>query len=171
MDSSLHDLFLVDGTVARLAEAITSVGVIGVFVPASLVFAVFVWRRSQSLALATVTPAATWVTAVITALVKDLTDRERPVAAAAYDIASAAFPSGHASNTTAFVVSAALVVAVVRPEWRTRALVVAVVAAIVMGWTRLALGVHWATDVLAGWALGVAIAVAVFRISQTVTQK
>ena len=166
MDSALFDALKMDGVVGALAEVITSIGVTGVFLPASLVVAVLIWRMTRSVSLALVTPTATWVCAVITAYAKDVFGRARPPGAEALGVLSAAFPSGHASNTTAFALATALALGVARPAWRTRAVWSAVGVALVMGWTRLALGVHWTTDVLAGWVLGAAVAVAVFRVAQ-----
>ena len=166
MDSALYELFKSDGIVGSVAEAITSIGVIGVFLPASVAVAVVLWRLSRSVALSVVPPAATWATALVTAYAKDLFGRARPAGAEALGVVSAAFPSGHASNTTAFALATALALGAARPLWRRRAIWTAVGVSFVMGWTRLALGVHWTTDVLAGWALGAAVAVSVFRVAQ-----
>ena len=166
MDSVLFDALKMGGIVGEVAEVITSVGVIGVFLPASLAVAVLVWRVTRSASLALVTPAATWVCALITAYAKDLFGRARPPGAEALGVLSAAFPSGHASNTTAFALATALALGVARPMWRRRAIWTAVGVSFVMGWTRLALGVHWTTDVIAGWILGAAVAVGVFRVAR-----
>jgi len=67
-----------------------------------------------------------------------------------------AFPSGHA--TTATVGYALLACLLVRPTWsqrrRTLAAVAAIAVALGVGVSRAYLGVHWASDVLGGWALG-----------------
>lgn len=66
------------------------------------------------------------------------------------------FPSGHA------VASAALALVVVLLAWPTRArrpvTVGAVVYVVAVGLSRLVLGVHFPTDLVAGWALAVAVA-------------
>ena len=166
MDSALFEAFKMGGIVGEVAEAVTSVGVIGVLLPASLAVAAIVWRMTRSISIALVTPVATWICALITAYAKDLFGRARPPGAEALGVLSAAFPSGHASNTTAFALATALALGVARPLWRRRAIWTAVVVSFVMGWTRLALGVHWTTDVLAGWLLGAVVAAGVFRVAQ-----
>jgi len=70
-----------------------------------------------------------------------------------------AFPSGHA--TTATVGYALLACLLVRPTWsqrrRTLAAVAAIAVALGVGVSRAYLGVHWASDVLGGWALGAGV--------------
>ncbi|MEY2966959.1 MAG: hypothetical protein RLY50_1009 [Actinomycetota bacterium] len=166
VDTALHNILKVDGVIASVAEAITSVGVVGVFLPLSVVVGLWLWRVTRSWHLALVPLAATWVTALLTSGLKDAFGRARPAGAEALGAVSAAFPSGHASNTAAFTLATALVVSVVWPMRQRQALTAAVVVSFVMGWTRLALGVHWVSDVLAGWALGAAVAVAVFRFAR-----
>ncbi|MDE0801769.1 MAG: phosphatase PAP2 family protein [Acidimicrobiales bacterium] len=69
---------------------------------------------------------------------------------------SKSFPSGHALNTT--VVFGAITIAVAWAATSRRSLAVPVAAATValaVGVTRPVLGVHFASDVVAGWVLGV----------------
>jgi len=63
-----------------------------------------------------------------------------------------AFPSGHAQSAATFWILAA---ALAR---RRRLTLAAVVLTLVIGLTRLYLGVHWPVDVLGGWAIGIAAA-------------
>ncbi|MFI2610341.1 phosphatase PAP2 family protein [Kitasatospora sp. NPDC018619] len=64
----------------------------------------------------------------------------------------APFPSGHAM---ASAITCAVLVGLlwyrVRRRGRTAACTVAAAAVLTVGWTRVALGVHWPSDVLAGW--------------------
>jgi len=84
-------------------------------------------------------------------LLKDATGRHRPPQAEAlvHLPHSAAFPSGHA--TTAF--AAAIAIGLVRQ----RLLAPLVLLAAAIGFSRLYLGVHWPSDVLAGAILGAAL--------------
>jgi membrane-associated phospholipid phosphatase len=73
-----------------------------------------------------------------------------------------AFPSGHAANTMALAASLILI----RRRQLSRPAAVAVVCSaaalvIAIGWSRVALGYHHPTDVIAGWALAVILAVVI----------
>ena len=70
------------------------------------------------------------------------------------------FPSGHAVGATAVFGTAA---ALVGPSRRRRALVGAAGLVSVVAFTRVALGVHYLADVLAGVAVGVALAALAVR--------
>ncbi|MER5736700.1 MULTISPECIES: phosphatase PAP2 family protein [unclassified Streptomyces] len=124
---------------------------------------------------------ALWVAGTVLAAagvqqaVKALVGRERPVWREPVDSASfAAFPSGHAM--TAAVVCGLLlwVFALVgREPWRGWGTVagIAVVSVLGVGWTRIYLGVHWPSDVVAGWLAGwccVAVAIVAYRRSLVV---
>lgn len=84
-------------------------------------------------------------------------DRPRPTYGSAVDLPqSAAFPSGHAAAATACV-GALAVLAVERlegPRQRATVWVCAAALAAGIGLSRIALGVHWLSDVVAGWAVG-----------------
>jgi undecaprenyl-diphosphatase len=92
--------------------------------------------------------------AVINLALKVATARPRPNLAPVYDPGGYAFPSGHAMATFCFFVALALVVRQLRCDWQWRAAVVALVAIAVVGTSRVYLGVHYPTDVVAGWAIG-----------------
>jgi membrane-associated phospholipid phosphatase len=65
---------------------------------------------------------------------------------------SLAYPSGHAANSMAAFLAVALIAAPARYRWATA--VAALVLAVLVGCSRILLGVHWPSDVIGGWALG-----------------
>jgi undecaprenyl-diphosphatase len=89
---------------------------------------------------------------------KTLVGRLRPVVD--LPVASApgnSFPSGHALGSMVVYGALALVfLAAVAPRWRKVFVAVPAVLIVAIGFTRVALGVHYLSDVLAGWLLGAA---------------
>ena len=75
---------------------------------------------------------------------------------------SHSFPSGHAALSAVTFFTLAAVLTSLQPKRRAKAFIVFVAAVIVagIGISRVYLGVHWPSDVLAGWALGAAWALA-----------
>ncbi|MGW6567767.1 phosphatase PAP2 family protein [Streptomyces sp. NPDC054975] len=134
-----------------------------------LLAALVVWRwRERSLALWLA--GALLVAGGVQQALKAALDRDRPGWPNPVDSAHfASFPSGHA---TTVVVGCGLLLWVLALHWREswRGWSVLAVAALVSvagaGWTRLYLGVHWLSDVVAGWLLGwcvVAVAIVTHR--------
>ena len=71
---------------------------------------------------------------------------------------TSSFPSSHATVSAAACLAAALLLAQASPNplFKTFAAAMALMFAALIGASRVYLGVHWPTDILAGWALGVA---------------
>jgi undecaprenyl-diphosphatase len=88
-------------------------------------------------------------------------------------VGGGSFPSGHAADTTALAVGVAIVLGAVllrRPAERVLVFGGAAAVSIAVGISRLVLGVHWPTDVLAGWAIGLGTAVLVATVSVLLTR-
>ncbi|MCZ2828464.1 phosphatase PAP2 family protein [Modestobacter sp. VKM Ac-2986] len=126
---------------------------------AVVVLAALVWLvRRRAYRTAGWVLAATVLVGPLTTLLKELVGRPRPqFAQGGAELDSLSFPSGHASGV-ATLVTVALVVAwpLLSPAGRRRAAVAGVLLALLVGCTRMWLGVHFLSDVLGGWALGVA---------------
>lgn len=93
-------------------------------------------------------------------IVKVLVGRERPSwSESAFQPLTAAFPSGHAMSgiTTWAVLGVILLVAPVGGRLPRVVGVLALAVGLLMGPSRLVLGVHWPTDILGGWLLGGAV--------------
>lgn len=71
---------------------------------------------------------------------------------------SASFPSGHSTASAATFLTLAVLISSLEPERRSKALVygLALTLLVAVGFSRVYLGVHWPSDVLAGWCLGAA---------------
>jgi len=96
---------------------------------------------------------------LINTLLKLGFDRPRPdlVPHGAY-VYTASFPSGHAMLATATYLTLGALLARVLPDRRTKffVLTMAVVLCLLVGFSRVYLGVHWPSDVAAGWMIGAA---------------
>jgi undecaprenyl-diphosphatase len=67
------------------------------------------------------------------------------------------FPSGHSLNSMVCYTALLLVfLPALRPRWRRAAVLAVGVLVVLVGFSRLALGVHFLSDVIGGWSLGVA---------------
>ena len=90
-------------------------------------------------------------------------DRARPDPAGHETaVHSMAYPSGHAADAMAVWLALALLAA--PPSWRRPAVAAALAIAVLVGLSRLVLGVHWPSDVIGGWAFGAAWALLALRL-------
>lgn len=114
------------------------------------------WRRLPRLALFVVVTAAG--SAMLNAAIKSAVHRLRPVLA--HPVAheqGLSFPSGHAQAAmVGYAVLLIIFVPMLHGAWRRTVVAGAVVAVLSIGFSRLALGVHYASDVAGGFALGAA---------------
>lgn len=99
---------------------------------------------------------------------KALVGRERPpLPFALVDADGYSFPSGHATGTAAItVITAWMLTRWLIPWWTGRVMVwtMAIASVLVIGFSRVYLGVHYLSDVLSGWMLGMAWAGAVMLV-------
>ena len=100
--------------------------------------------------------------------------RERPpIAWHAVEVANASFPSGHALLSAIVYLTLATLVAHFADRRRVGvyALAAGLFLTLIVGASRVYLGVHWPTDVIAGWALGAAWAMLWWLIAWFLEQR
>ncbi len=142
--------------VTTAAMDITALGSIAVLaLPVLFVAGLFAalsrWREAIVMVLAPAGGVA------LSQTLKGVFGRDRPEEAwRLVEAVNASFPSGHAMLSAVVYLTLGALVARFAKKRRVKvfALVGAVVVALLVGLSRVYLGVHWPSDVLAGWCLG-----------------
>ena len=68
-------------------------------------------------------------------------------------VKTSSFPSGHATSSMIFYLTLALVLTA-GTRWHRAAAAGAILLSLLIGTSRVMLGVHWPSDVIGGWAFG-----------------
>jgi undecaprenyl-diphosphatase len=147
------------------AWVITDVGSpVGVAVTALIVGVVLAWIRRSALPLLVLALGAGGI-GVLNMVVKRLVSRSRPpVSSAVLGEGGFSFPSGHTVGTTVVWLLSAWMLGhwvISRRAIRVVVWALALLMIVAVGVTRVYLGVHFPSDVLAAWALGAAWATTV----------
>lgn len=128
-------------------------GVLSLIVLAVSVYYLIQGRYKEMLILITAVIGAYMLSYIL----KGLFARPRPefIPAGEYTY-TASFPSGHALLAATTYLTLGIIVAQLMPSSRLKAfvLLLAFFVMLLVGFTRMYLGVHWPTDVLAGWVIG-----------------
>jgi undecaprenyl-diphosphatase len=155
---------------AWLLEAVRDLSALGSLAVLNLVALVVTGfalvRRRYAAAVATVVALGGGM--LVCQLLKDLFERARPPEIyREIEVVNTSFPSGHAMlSAVAYLTLAALLARTLpSPMQKAYAIGVAVAVTVVVGLSRIFLGVHWTTDVLAGWSIGAAWASACWLAS------
>jgi membrane-associated phospholipid phosphatase len=144
-----------DGLWATGLKTLTWLGHFGPRTTIAALLAILVYRWRGPLGAA-ILLGCSLLASGYSSLLKAIFDRPRPDIIPHLDaVTSASFPSGHATGATVLYVMLAMLVP---PKFRVAAWIFAVVMISLMSISRLALGVHWMTDLLGGVAIGVAFA-------------
>jgi membrane-associated phospholipid phosphatase len=153
----LHDWARASPGWVSILEVVTFFGAARWFWPLLAVLAVLLARRGAR--RPAIYLAATAASAgLLNATMKTIIGRARPLFEDPVAVGGGkSFPSGHAMASTVVYGALLLVVLPALPRrWRPAAVVFTVALVLAIGFTRLALGVHYLSDVVAGHVLGLA---------------
>ncbi|MEO6467530.1 MAG: phosphatase PAP2 family protein [Acidimicrobiia bacterium] len=157
------------GTLVSGSKLLDTVGSVGVVLAVAVAVGLLLWWRRVPIAAAVTPVAAVLIAGATAGALKVIIDRARPVPAhQLISEVNQSFPSGHATDSAALGVSAAIVVAIYllrRPLARLAVLAVGAVGPVAVAASRLELGVHWPTDVVAGLALGATVALVTLGVT------
>jgi undecaprenyl-diphosphatase len=140
-------------SMGRDFTALGSIAVLSLLTLTVTGFLILDGRRHLGLVLLTATLGAIIVS---TGLNKSF-DRPRPdLVSHATEVYTASFPSGHAMLAASTYLTLGVLLAQVQRSRKIKAylLTCAILATFLVGTSRIYLGVHWPTDVLAGWTAG-----------------
>jgi undecaprenyl-diphosphatase len=142
-----------DEVLARNAILLSWLGRALVLLPLTLAAAILLFfRRRIRVALLLITVLGG---RLLVELQKMIVGRDRPGLDEHLEaVHSLSFPSGHSANAMITFMAIALLVPV---KQRNRAISAGLGLAVALqaGWSRVALGVHWPSDVIGGWAFGI----------------
>lgn len=157
------DTRVLDWMIAHRSEAATDIATVitdlgdtlSMTVLAVVTVGWFVLRRN--LPVAALVAITSLGAGVLVWVIKRLVGRQRPPEASRLVFEpSLSYPSGHTLGSTvvAGIVAIVLIPQLTKHWVRVAATVLAVAFPIAVGLSRIYLGVHWTTDVLAGWIIG-----------------
>ena len=167
LDRAIYEALYAGGhpVLIVIARVFTALGEPTVLVCAGFIWAAWLWRDKRGrLALAIL---------LVTLLGRGLSEVQKYMIARARPtlephlvvVKTSSFPSGHATSSMIFYLTFALTLSL-GTKWHRVAAVGAVLLSLLIGTSRVMLGVHWPSDVIGGWAFGMLWVLMTLRFSE-----
>jgi undecaprenyl-diphosphatase len=166
LDRAIYEAVYVGNSPALvpIARVFTALGEPTVLIAASFVVALGLWLRGHR-HLPLVFIAITMFGRAISELQKYWIARPRPdLETHLVVVKTSSFPSGHANSSMVFFLTLALALTA-DTRWQRTAVIGAIGLSILVGVSRVMLGVHWPSDVVGGWALGMLWVLVTLRLA------
>ena len=158
-------------------RGITELGsAVGVIAVAMLIFVITAITRKYFFTVGLPVSITIIISRIVNITLKNLLDRPRPEFKVMFADESS-FPSGHSQNNMALYIGLllCLLLVVTAPKWRLIFKITFIALPLLIGITRIYFGVHYISDVVAGWSMGAFLAILInyvyFRIYNNVKDK
>ncbi len=158
-------------------RALTELGsAVGVIIVTVLIFIITAITRKYFFNLGLPVAITVIISRIVNITLKSILDRPRPEFKVLFADESS-FPSGHSQNNMALYICIliCLLLIVSAPKWRLIFKIVFISLPIIIGITRIYFGVHYISDVIAGWSMGAFLAILInyvyFKIYNKVKDK
>jgi undecaprenyl-diphosphatase len=150
------------GALTSVARIVSDAGSFALLAPLSIAFLLLRrWKRpADDIALVVIAAGC----AALPSLVKLIVARPRPTIEHLVHLSSLSFPSEHSTQAAGIYLTIAIMLSKgLSRGWRELVIVLAVLIGLAVAWSRVYLGIHYPTDVIAGALLGWSWALLVFH--------
>lgn len=137
----------------NMMKFISFIGSFNFLLPALLVINIYLLRKKDfyPVKLLISNSLGSWI---LNYLIKGLVNRTRPLDYFLVEQGGLSFPSGHSMVTMSLYLTIAYLTSKRYPKKQSLIFFIAIILVFIMGFSRLYLGVHWPTDVIAGFIIG-----------------
>ncbi len=167
VDRAIYEALYVGHSPILVATAriFTALGEPTVLIAASFAIALWLWFRGHR-HLPFVFIAITMFGRAVSELQKYWIARARPdLETHLVVVKTSSFPRGHANSSMIFYLTLAIVLTA-GSRWQRPAVAGAIALSLLVGISRVMLGVHWPSDVVGGWAFGMLWVLLTLRLSE-----
>lgn len=158
-------------------RGITELGsTVGVIVITLLIFVITAITRKYFFTVGLPVAITVIISPIVNRILKNILDRPRPEFKVLFADESS-FPSGHSQNNMALYIGLllCLLLVVTAPKWRLIFKIAFITLPLLIGITRIYFGVHYISDVIAGWSMGAFLAILInyvyFKIYNNIKDK